>query len=533
MEFPFPKQSPTMQASSSVNKSVSSISNSNPKSFEIFERRSSVEASSQGLRHFNAIDLGGSGDVKRDMRSTALSFGQGNTAGDNAPVNGVDSEIMLSLDEILDDLHKKVVSVDVNEFGGKGNSANPLGFGSGNPIAEGGASSLSQRNEQQKGRSVGLSYHHEDVVAGSVPGLQQKGRSIALPYQHEGVVAVSVPGLQQKGRSVGVPYQHEGVPYQHEGVVAVSVPGLQATGDQMKGSVPVPSAMGEQFNDAVRSGVGGERYNGEVAGPQGNQLKGEVANLRGASDQDKGVAAAVQGILEPYNDGDSGSLQTNEQGKEEAAGSVGINDQSKGVTAGSVGVQDQSMGQATGSVDIHDQSKGQVPAQSDKALGPVVGGALEPVLSTPRRGRQISRKITEIIQSPDWLPNGWFTELKTRETGSSAGTKDKYFYDPVSQRRFRSRAEVFSFLETGKIARYKPKAKSEGEIGRKRKVSGGLFENAASFDRNLRPTKVRWVLNDSEGSWIPFINEEDLNGFNSKEGECAFDLNRNSADACK
>jgi hypothetical protein len=40
----------------------------------------------------------------------------------------VDSDVMLSLDDILNDLYKKVVSVDVNAFEVKGQPGNPLGF---------------------------------------------------------------------------------------------------------------------------------------------------------------------------------------------------------------------------------------------------------------------------------------------------------------------------------------------------------------------------------------------------------------------
>ncbi|XP_011624097.1 uncharacterized protein LOC18436098 isoform X2 [Amborella trichopoda] len=65
------------------------------------------------------------------------------------------------------------------------------------------------------------------------------------------------------------------------------------------------------------------------------------------------------------------------------------------------------------------------------------------------------------VSSPDWLPAGWITEIKVRANGLTAGTKDKYFYDPVSKRKFRSKKEVFSFLETGKLGRYKPKPKSD------------------------------------------------------------------------
>lgn len=59
-------------------------------------------------------------------------------------------------------------------------------------------------------------------------------------------------------------------------------------------------------------------------------------------------------------------------------------------------------------------------------------------------------RTVEVINSPDWLPEGWVTELKTRGSGNSAGSKDKYYVDPVSNRRFRSRKEVAAHLERGK-----------------------------------------------------------------------------------
>ncbi|KAH7429856.1 hypothetical protein KP509_09G068700 [Ceratopteris richardii] len=58
----------------------------------------------------------------------------------------------------------------------------------------------------------------------------------------------------------------------------------------------------------------------------------------------------------------------------------------------------------------------------------------------------------EIIPSPDWLPEGWITELKTRSGGTKAGSKDKYYVDPVSKRRFRSRNEVTTYLGKGKAS---------------------------------------------------------------------------------
>ncbi|MCO5582454.1 hypothetical protein L7F22_036350 [Adiantum nelumboides] len=60
-------------------------------------------------------------------------------------------------------------------------------------------------------------------------------------------------------------------------------------------------------------------------------------------------------------------------------------------------------------------------------------------------------RAVEVITSPDWLPEGWVTELKTRGSGNSAGSKDKYYVDPVSHRRFRSRKEVIAYLDRGSL----------------------------------------------------------------------------------
>ncbi|MCO5610932.1 hypothetical protein L7F22_065177 [Adiantum nelumboides] len=68
--------------------------------------------------------------------------------------------------------------------------------------------------------------------------------------------------------------------------------------------------------------------------------------------------------------------------------------------------------------------------------------------SLPPSGSNIAcRYITE---SPAWLPPGWITEVQTRQSGTTAGTRDKYYKDLVSGRRFRSKNEVIYYLQTGK-----------------------------------------------------------------------------------
>ncbi|MCO5561208.1 hypothetical protein L7F22_014829 [Adiantum nelumboides] len=72
--------------------------------------------------------------------------------------------------------------------------------------------------------------------------------------------------------------------------------------------------------------------------------------------------------------------------------------------------------------------------------------------------------VSPIVESPDWLPQGWLTEMKTRASGTSAGCKYKCYVDPVTKRRFRTRKEVFCFLATGNTGRYKPKSKVQQNV---------------------------------------------------------------------
>ncbi|KAJ7533702.1 hypothetical protein O6H91_13G060500 [Diphasiastrum complanatum] len=85
-------------------------------------------------------------------------------------------------------------------------------------------------------------------------------------------------------------------------------------------------------------------------------------------------------------------------------------------------------------------------------------GAISDVVA-PTRGPGPYQRPARIIQSPDWLPDGWTTEIRIRELGNTAGTKDKYYVDPSNGRRFRSKKEVMEYLQTGNLSRWKRKAK--------------------------------------------------------------------------
>ena len=58
------------------------------------------------------------------------------------------------------------------------------------------------------------------------------------------------------------------------------------------------------------------------------------------------------------------------------------------------------------------RDNGESPSNSGKTSEPIISNNMP---ETP----------VKIIESPDWLPPGWITELKTRKAGSTAGTRDK------------------------------------------------------------------------------------------------------------
>ncbi|XXG41177.1 hypothetical protein AAC387_Pa01g1699 [Persea americana] len=106
-------------------------------------------------------------------------------------------------------------------------------------------------------------------------------------------------------------------------------------------------------------------------------------------------------------------------------------------------------------------------------------------------------------ERPEWLPEGWKMEVRTRDSGKTKGMKDRFYYDPKNNHRFRSKKEVEYFLQTGTIRRNTPKSKTAGADTNR--------SSAVRFDFQNHPAKVSWVLrNSSEGSWTPYIDKEEV-----------------------
>ncbi|KAJ6851699.1 methyl-CpG-binding domain-containing protein 13 [Iris pallida] len=78
------------------------------------------------------------------------------------------------------------------------------------------------------------------------------------------------------------------------------------------------------------------------------------------------------------------------------------------------------------------------------------GGHASEVASCSGDNRQIV--IQQGKSSQEWLPPGWIMEIRVRKSGGRPGGKYKYYYDPFTGSRFNSKAEVFRFLESGKLS---------------------------------------------------------------------------------
>ncbi|XP_047320968.1 methyl-CpG-binding domain-containing protein 5-like [Impatiens glandulifera] len=118
---------------------------------------------------------------------------------------------------------------------------------------------------------------------------------------------------------------------------------------------------------------------------------------------------------------------------------------------------------------------------------------------TPKR----PTKIPSVPERPDWLPEGWRFEHKVRTSGVSAGLYDRYYIEPISKHRFRSKKEVEYFLETGALKRPASNAVVDADDNDDNEEGEQV---GWDFDPKCVPEHVRWTLADSSTDrWDAFI----------------------------
>ncbi|CAI0393085.1 unnamed protein product [Linum tenue] len=142
------------------------------------------------------------------------------------------------------------------------------------------------------------------------------------------------------------------------------------------------------------------------------------------------------------------------------------------------------------------------------------GDNQQPNSSAANAAAESSRSRTRVSET-SWLPPGWLVEDRVRSSGATAGTIDKYYFDPVSRRRFRSKREVQYFLETGSVKKQKKAESSdanansaEGSSAKKSKTPKKEARVASHLDFNFSnvPDSVEWILADAnKGTWTPSV----------------------------
>ncbi|KAF5751443.1 Methyl-CpG-binding domain-containing protein 6 [Tripterygium wilfordii] len=161
----------------------------------------------------------------------------------------------------------------------------------------------------------------------------------------------------------------------------------------------------------------------------------------------------------------------------------------------------------------------------EKRRNPAPAKPTATVAGTPDSG---ARRVKPGADPASWLPQGWRVEDRMRNSGATAGTVDKYYFDPVSGFKFRSKKEVFEFLETGttrkkRKAMENPDADMNTSGGSGKRKSKKSDSKALNFDYSNVPEKVEWVLTDSlQDSWSPCIGDVKVSEPSKRDWMAAF-----------
>ncbi|KAJ8439875.1 hypothetical protein Cgig2_003941 [Carnegiea gigantea] len=170
-------------------------------------------------------------------------------------------------------------------------------------------------------------------------------------------------------------------------------------------------------------------------------------------------------------------------------------------------------------IDPHPTSNGNsVPESFSHHRGPTD----PPEIRQPSDQKPGSDPPPAEMEIPGWLPPGWTVVERVRASGASAGTRDKYYLESVTKRRFRSKKEVLYYLQTGSTPlKRKKNADSDADATvsqpqansqtlKKKKSEMNAKDMVKRFNFDDVPAKVKWELTDVyEGTWRPLLNGVD------------------------
>ncbi|XP_077241768.1 uncharacterized protein LOC143882194 [Tasmannia lanceolata] len=111
---------------------------------------------------------------------------------------------------------------------------------------------------------------------------------------------------------------------------------------------------------------------------------------------------------------------------------------------------------------------------------------------TPTRKKRsfADNVVARIENSPDWLPPGWTKEIKFRMRQTGDGFRqDPYYIDPVTGCKFRSKRDVFRYLETGESGKHVIRP-TNGELGKHviRATKRSIDDDAQSMQDKCNPS---------------------------------------------
>ncbi|TXG74000.1 hypothetical protein EZV62_002579 [Acer yangbiense] len=173
------------------------------------------------------------------------------------------------------------------------------------------------------------------------------------------------------------------------------------------------------------------------------------------------------------------------------------------------------------------------------------------VAIVPRRMKSVNENYMQIVPrstksaSSFGLPDDWIVEEKARNNINYCGTIDRYFIEPVTGFRFRSRIAAERYLKEGssksastakakpinqltndisdencslstflkhltdaKRIKTSPEASKPGHCSTEKHISDNDEVNALMLDYPRPPAKVKWVLGGPGGNiWNPLIDE--------------------------
>ncbi|KAE8678913.1 Detected protein of confused Function [Hibiscus syriacus] len=151
-----------------------------------------------------------------------------------------------------------------------------------------------------------------------------------------------------------------------------------------------------------------------------------------------------------------------------------------------------------------------------------------PVNSSSSADPKAKRRV---VAPESWLPPGWLIEDRVRSSGATAGLVDKYYVEPSSGRKFRSKKEVLYFLETGSTP-YKRKKGSDASSSEGLSTGNSLGNKQNKPDKKPKPLnfdfvnvpeKVDWLLTDACADyWTAVLGNEPVPESTRQDWAAAF-----------